>query len=104
MKVIVTQGLADRAWIAILLGLLALAGVWLVGPTRLAARARKLVAPVAERPLWTYGAVAVVLILAASLVPLFQRGWSSVLVFLVLLVVGVEVLRRFVLDEQRTAA
>ena len=45
-----------------------------------------------------------IVILAASLVPLFQRGWSSVLVFLALLVVGVEVLRRFVLDEQRTAA
>ncbi len=35
-----------------------------------------------------------------TLVPVFQRGWLSFLVFLVLLVIGVEVLRRFVLAEQ----
>jgi hypothetical protein len=97
---IITQGLADRAWIAIVLGLLALSGVWLVGPTRLAARARQLVAPVAERPLWTYGAVAGLVLVIAALVPLFQRGWSSVVVFLALLIVGVEVLRRIVLAER----
>ena len=100
---IITQGLADRAWIAIVLGLLVLAGVWLVGPTRLAGRARTLVAPVAERPLWTYGAVAALVLVLAALVPVFQRGWSSVLVFLVLLVIGVEVLRRIVLSERRIA-
>lgn len=101
---IVTQGLADRAWIAILLGVLVLAGVWLVGPTRLAARARELVSPVAERPLWTYGAVAGIVLVAASLVPLFQRGWISLLVFLVLLVIGVEVLRRILLGGPRATA
>ena len=42
-------------------------------------------------------------VVLAALVPIFQRGWASFLVFIVLLVVGVEVLRRFVLDEQRTA-
>jgi hypothetical protein len=101
---IVTQGLADRAWIAIVLGALVLAGVWLVGPTGLAARARRLVAPVAERPLWTYGAVAALVILLASLVPLFERGLISFVVFVVLLVVGVEVLRRVVLAERGTTA
>jgi hypothetical protein len=100
---IVTQGLADRAWVAIVLGALVLAGVWLVGPTGIAARARRLVAPVAERPLWTYGAVAALVILLASLVPLFARGLSSFVVFVVLLVVGVEVLRRIVLAERGTA-
>jgi hypothetical protein len=97
---ILTQGLADRAWIAIVLGLLLLVGVWLVGPGSLSARARRLVAPVAEKPLWTYGAVAALVVVLATLVPVFQRGWLSFLVFLVLLVIGVEVLRRFVLAEQ----
>ena len=69
----------------------------------LAGRARRLVAPVAEKPLWTYGALAGLVVVLAALVPLFQRGWLSFLVFIVLLVVGVEVVRRIVLDEQSTA-
>ena len=101
---ILTQGLADRGWILIVLGLLLFVGVWLVGSTNLAGRARRLVAPVAEKPLWTYGAVAALVVLLATLVPLFQRGWLSFLVFIVLLVIGVEVLRRIVLEEQGTSA
>ena len=101
---IVTQGLADRAWLGVVLGLLLLAGVWLVGPTGLAARARRLAAPVAENPLLTYAAVAGLVLVVAALVPLFQRGWSSVLVFVALIVVGVEVLRRFVLRERGAPA
>ena len=101
---ILTQGLSDRAWIAVVLGLVTLAGVWLAGPTRLAGRARTLVAPVAARPLWTYGALAGLVVLLAALVPLFQRGFVSVLVFVGLLVVGAEVLRRVVLRETGTHA
>lgn len=101
---ILTQGLADRGWVLILLGLLLLVGVWLVGSTGLASRARRLATPVAEKPLWAYGAVAGLVVLLAALVPLFQRGWISFLVFIVLLVIGVEVLRRIVLGEQRTAS
>ncbi len=101
---IVTQGLADRAWLGVVLGLLLLVGVWLVGPTGLAGRARRLVAPVAENPLLTYAAVAGLVLVVAALVPLFQRGWSSVLVFVALIVVGVEVLRRFVLRERGAPA
>jgi hypothetical protein len=100
---ILTQGLADRGWVLIILGVLLLVGVWLVGSGGLAGRARRLVAPVAEKPLWTYGAVAGLVVLLAALVPLFQRGWLSFLVFIVLLVVGVEVVRRIVLDEQSAA-
>ena len=40
----------------------------------------------------------------AALVPLFQRGLVSVLVFVGLLVVGAEVLRRVVLRETGTPA
>jgi hypothetical protein len=99
---ILTQGLSDRAWIAVVLGLLTLAGVWLAGPTRLAGRTRTLVAPFAARPIWTYGAVVGLIVLLAALVPLFQRGFVSVLVFVGLLIVGVEVLRRVVLSESGT--
>jgi hypothetical protein len=101
---ILTAGLADRGWLLIVLGLLLLVGVWLVGSTKLAGRARRLVAPIAEKPLWTYGAVAALVVLLAAVVPLFQRGWVSFLVFIVLLVIGVEVLRRIVLEEQGTAS
>ena len=73
--------------------------MWLVGPTRLAGRARTLVAPVAESPLRTYGAVVGLVVVLAALVPLFQRGLLSVLVFVGLLVVGVEVLRRVIERE-----
>lgn len=96
---IATQGLADRAWLAVVFGLFTLAGVWLAGPSGLAARARRRVAPVAARPLWTYGAVAGLIVLVAAIVPMFQRGLLSVLVFFVLIVVGVELLRRVVLRE-----
>ena len=61
-------------------------------------------APVAENPLLTYAAVAGLVLVVAALVPLFQRGWSSVLVFVALIVVGAEVLRRFVLRERRSPA
>jgi hypothetical protein len=101
---IVTQGLADRAWIAIVLGALALVGVWLVGASELAGRARGFVAPVAANPWWTYGIVALLVVALAALLPLFQRGLWGVLVFFVLLVAGVEFLRRYVLAERRSTA
>jgi hypothetical protein len=97
---IVTQGLADRAWVWIVLGVLALAGVWLVGPTGLAVRARRVVAPVAANPWATYGCVAGLVVILAALVPIFARGWLSFLIFIALLVVGVEVIRRVVLAEE----
>lgn len=101
---ILTQGLADRGWILIVLGLLLVVGTWLVGPSGLAGRARARVAPVAEKPLWAYGAVAALVVVLATLVPVFQRGWVSFLLFVVLLAIGVEVLRRFVAREQRAGA
>lgn len=99
---IVTQGLADRAWLWILLGVLALAGTWLVGTTGLAARARAAVAPVAAKPWWTYGIVAASIVVLAALVPLFQRGLAGLLVFVVALVAGVEAVRRTVLRDSAT--
>ena len=45
---ILTQTLADRAWVWITLGAILLAGVWFVGETRRAAQARRAAAPVLQ--------------------------------------------------------
>jgi hypothetical protein len=100
---IVTQALADRAWVWIAVGLLMLAGTWLVGPARSAARARVAVRPVAENALWTYGLVAGLMLVLATFLPAFQRSLFAGLVFLAILVAGVEVVRRFILSDTTQA-
>lgn len=98
---IVSQGLADRAWLWVIFGAFGLAAVWLVGPSGRAARARRAVAPVAAHASWTYGILAALVLVLATLVPLFQRGFLSVVVFVAVLAVGVEAVRRRVLEEER---
>ncbi len=96
---ILTQALADRAWVWIALGVIVLVGTWLVGPAGLAARARVALRPVATSLVWTYGLVAGLMVVLATFLPAFQRSFLAALVFLVLLVAGVEVVRRFVLSD-----
>ena len=55
---ILTQTLADRAWVGITLGLVTLVGVWFVGETRRAGQARRAAAPVFQNRLATYGIAA----------------------------------------------
>ena len=94
---ILTQTLADRAWVWIILGLVTLAGVWFVGESRRAAQARAAAAPILESRPTTY-TIAVVALLAVALVaPPIARGWLTALVLIALLVAGVEVVRRSVL-------
>ena len=100
---ILTQALADRASVWIALGVLVLVGTWLVGPARLAARARVALHPVAASLVWTYGLVAGLMVVLATFLPAFQRSLLAGLVFLVLLVAGVEVVRRFVLSDTARA-
>lgn len=100
---IVTQALADRAWVWIAVGVLVLAGTWLVGPARAAARARVAARPIAESILWTYGLVAALMVVLATFLPAFQRSFIVGLVFLGILVAGVEVVRRLVLSDTRPA-
>jgi hypothetical protein len=96
---ILTQTLADRAWVWITLGLILLVGVWFVGGTRLAVRARRAAQPTLENRWAAYGiAVGFVLILAL-IAPLFARGWLASLVTLALLIAGVEVVRNIVQRE-----
>ncbi len=101
---ILTQALADRAWVWIALGVIVLVGTWLVGPVRLAARARVALRPVAASLVWTYGLVAGLMVVLATFLPAFQRSLLAALVFLALLVAGVEVVRRLVLSDTTEAA
>jgi hypothetical protein len=97
---ILTQVLADRAWVWVVLGLVALAGVWFVGETERAGQARRAVRPVFEKRPTTY-AVAVVLLLVLALVtPPVARGWLMALILVALVIAGVELLRNLVLREE----
>jgi hypothetical protein len=98
---ILTQTLADRAWVGITLGLVTLAGVWFVGETRRAAQARRAAAPVLENRVTTYGIAAVALLVLALVAPLFARGWLMSLVLIGLAVAGIEVVRSIVSREQQ---
>ena len=100
---ILTQALADRAWVWIAVGVLVLVGTWLVGPARLAARARVALRPVAASLVWTYGLVAGLMVVLATFLPAFQRSLVAGLVFLAILVAGVEVVRRFILSDKTHA-
>ena len=96
---ILTQTLADRAWVGITLGLVTLVGVWFVGDTTRAADARRAAAPVLESRAWTYTIAAVALLVLALAAPLFARGWPMSLVLIGLAVAGIEVVRNIVQRE-----
>jgi hypothetical protein len=96
---ILTQVLADRAWFWISIGIVALVGVWFVGNTSLAGRARRAARPVFENRLTTYAIAAGCLLILALVAPLFTRGWAAALALVVLVVIGIEVTRNIVLRE-----
>jgi hypothetical protein len=96
---ILTQTLADRAWVWIILGVVTLVGVWFVGDTRRAAQARNAAAPVLESRPSTYTFAAVVLLVVALVAPPIARGWLSALVLIALVVAGIEVVRNIVLRD-----
>jgi hypothetical protein len=96
---ILTQVLADRAWVWITLGIVTLVGVWFVGETARAAQARRAAQPVLKNRLTTYAIVAGSVLVLGLLVPLFARGWTISLLLLALVIVGVEVVRNIVLRE-----
>jgi hypothetical protein len=98
---ILTQVLADRAWVWIILGIITLVGVWFVGETRRAADARRAARPVLENRFTTYGLAAAALLVLALAAPAIARGWLSALVLVGLVVAGIEVVRSFVLREAR---
>jgi hypothetical protein len=96
---ILTQVLADRAWVWITLGVVTLVGVWFVGDTRRAGHARRAAQPIFASRLTTYGIAAVSVLALALVAPFFARSWLMALVLLALVVAGLEVTRRIVLRE-----
>ena len=93
---ILTQVLADRAWVWIIFGVLMLLGVWFVGESGLAARARVAAAPTLESRPATYGIAAVGLLVLVLVAPALARGWLSALILVGLVIAGVEVVRAIV--------
>lgn len=96
-----TSVLADIAWSTVLLGIpLILAGL-LVGPTHVATRLRRLMAPyLRDRPDITFGIVALLLLLLFAWGPIVAtKTFTGVLIIIVLVVFGAEMLRRQVAAE-----
>jgi hypothetical protein len=101
---IFTNLLADGAWTVIMLGVVALLGVWLAGPSRSATAVRRDLAPFAVRPDIAFGTVAVLYLLLLLWGPTAQtHRWPFVLTAALLLGIGVEVLRRQILREHPEA-
>jgi hypothetical protein len=97
---ILTQLLADAGWAAIAVGVIALAGVWLVGPSTRAAAARSWLAPSLRRPELAYGGAAFLFLLLILWGPItYIERLSTILVFAVLAALGLEFLRRKTLRE-----
>ena len=96
---ILTQTLADRAWVWIILGVVTLVGVWFVGETRRAADARRVARPVLENRVTTYALAAGALLVLVLVAPAIARGWLTALVLIALIVAGIEVVRRIVLRD-----
>jgi hypothetical protein len=96
---ILTQTLADRAWVWIILGVVTLVGVWFVGDGARAARARGAAAPALENRATTYVIAAGALLALVLVAPQIARGWLSALILIGLIVAGIEVVRNIVLRE-----
>ena len=90
---ILTQVLADRAWVWIIAGLVTLVGVWFVGETRRAGDARRAAEPVLRSRPATYGIAAVALLVLVLVAPAFATSWLMALLLIALVVVGIEVVR-----------
>ena len=101
---IFTSLLSDGAWTVIGLGLVALLGVWLAGPSRSGTAVRRDLAPFAVRPDIAFGTVAVLYLLLLLWGPTAQtHRWPFVLTAALLLALGVETLRRQILREHPAA-
>jgi hypothetical protein len=92
---ILTALLRDGALTLVGVGIVLLAGVWLVGPSARATVVRRRLAPWLDRPEIAYGAAALALALLVWWGPTEQvRRWQVVVLFAVLLGLGVAALNR----------
>jgi hypothetical protein len=101
---IITSLLADGGWTVLAIGVVALLGTWVAGPTTSGAAVRRRIAPYIVRPEFAFGGLAVVLLLLVWWGPTAQtRRWFFVLVLTILAAVGVEALRRVIAREEPDA-
>ena len=92
---ILTALLADGAWTAIGLGVVAFAGAWLAGPGPRAITLRRRLAPRLASPAWAFGVSFALLLLVVWWGPTAQtRRVVWIFVVAALLAMGVEALRR----------
>ena len=98
---IATSMLSEIAGAFIIVGIPLVAAAWFAGPARLAVRARRAIAPfLRERPEWTYGIVAGIMLLIFIWQPIPATGKpAGIIVFLALAFLGTYVLRRQTEEE-----
>lgn len=97
---VLTRLLADAAWAAIAVGVIALVGVWLVGPGARAARVRGWMAPYLRKAEIAFGVAGLLFLLLILWGPIsYVQRPLTILAFAVLAALGVEVLRRTALRE-----
>jgi hypothetical protein len=99
---IVTDSLAAAAWNCIAVGLIALLGIWLMGPGRQAIAARRELGPRLRRPEVAWPAFAILLLLLLWILPI--QDWKNAVIIVVLAIIGFEVLRRQVVREAPVVA
>jgi len=97
---ILTELLKGAGWTAVIVGVVALVGVWLYGPGRRAGEARQFLAPYLSGA-GIYAATIGGYLLLLWWRPTPQFGyWLNVLIFFVLLMIGTEILRRQLARER----
>jgi hypothetical protein len=97
---IITDLLKGAGWTAVIVGVVALAGVWLSGPGERAGSVRRALAPYLSGA-GAYAASIGGYVLLLWWRPTPQLGfWVNIVIFFVLLMIGTEVLRRQLVREQ----
>jgi hypothetical protein len=102
---IITSLLADGGRTIVAIGVVALLGTWVAGPTQSGTAVRRRIAPYILRPEIAFGGLALLLLLLVWWGPTAQtRRWSYMLILIALAVIGVEALRRVIAREEPEAA
>ena len=95
---ILSDGLAEAAWVGVVVGVIGALGTWLTGGGQRAVAARRDVAPLLARTGAAWAVFAGILLLVIWALPLHRFVTTAILV--VLAAVGFEVFRRQALAEQ----
>jgi hypothetical protein len=98
---IATSMLSEIAGAFVVVGVPLIAAAWFAGPTRLAVRGRRAIAPfLRDRPDWTFGIVAAIMALIFIWQPIPATGTPvGIIVFLALAFLGTVLLRRQTAEE-----